>query len=120
MAVSAIPAGGKVLLDQFGQQYIAPDFLRKPALQEWLREEPAASHLKTIATWRIMATAQDEAALRDRLAQTYSNRTGEALYLAAGPIDTVVAILVAGYYRSDSSRPTRSRGDGANRNLPDR
>ena len=85
------------LLDQFGQQHIAPDFLRKPALQEWLREEPAASHLKTIATWRIMATAQDEAALRDRLAQTYSNRTGEALYLAAGPIDTVVAILVAGY-----------------------
>ena len=85
------------LLDQFGQQYIAPDFLRKFALQEWLREEPVANDLKTIATWRIMATAQDEAAPRGRLAQTYSNRTGEALYFAAGPIDAVVAILVAGY-----------------------
>ena len=84
-------------LDQFGQQYIAPDFLRKPALQEWLREEPVANDLKTIATWRIMATAQDEAAPRYRLAQTYSIRTGEALHFAAGPIDAVVAILVAGY-----------------------
>ena len=87
----------QTLLDRFGQQFIAPDFLRKPALQEWLREEPVANDLKTIATWRIMATAQDEAAPRDRLAQTYSNRTGEALYFAAGTIDAAVAILVAGY-----------------------
>ena len=85
------------LLDRFGQQYIAPDFLRKPTLQEWLRKEPVANDLKTIATWRIMATAQDEAAPRDRLAQTYSIQSGEALYFAAGPIDAVVAILVAGY-----------------------
>ena len=85
------------LLDRFVQQYIAPEFLKKPALQEWLREEQVASDLKTIATWRIMATAQDEATLRDRLAQTYSNRTGEALHFAAGSIDAMVAILVAGY-----------------------
>ena len=68
------------LLDQFGQQYIAPEFLRKPALRQWLAEEPVANDLKAIATWRIMATDQDEAATRDRLAQSYSNRTGEALY----------------------------------------
>ena len=85
------------LLNQFGQQYIAPEFLRKPALREWLAEEPVANDLKAIATWRIMATAQDEAAPRDRLAQSYSNQTGEALYLAARPIDVVVATLVAGY-----------------------
>ena len=85
------------LLDRFGQQYIAPDFLRKPALQEWLGEEPVAQDLKTIATWRIMATGQDEAAPRDRLARTYSDHTGEALHFATGPIDAVVAILVAGY-----------------------
>ena len=85
------------LLDRFDQQYIAPDFLRKPALREWLAEEPVANDLKTIATWRILATAQDEAAPRDRLAQSYSNRTGEAHYLAVRPIDVVVAILVAGY-----------------------
>ncbi len=85
------------LLDRFGQQYIAPNFLRKPALQEWLAEEPAATDLKTIATWRIMASAQDEAASRDRLARSYSSRTGEAHYLAAQPIDAVAAILVASY-----------------------
>lgn len=85
------------LLHRFGQQYIAPDFLRKPALQEWLAEEQAAIDLKKIATWRIMASAEDEAASRDRLSQSYSNRTGEAHYLAAQPIDVVVAILVASY-----------------------
>ena len=85
------------LLDQFGQQYIAPHFLRKPAFQDWLAEEQVRNDLKTIATWRIFSTAQDEAAPRDRLARSYSNRTGEALYLAAAPIDVVVAILMAGY-----------------------
>ena len=85
------------LLDRFGQQYVTPDFLKKPTLQEWLADEPTANDLKTIATWRIMASAQDEAAPRDRLAQSYSNRTGEADYLAARPIDVVVAILVASY-----------------------
>ena len=85
------------LLDQFSQQYIAPEFLTKPALQEWLAEKTVASDLKEIATWRIMATAQDEAAPLDRLAQSYSNHTGEAPYLAARPIEVVIAILVAGY-----------------------
>ena len=85
------------LFDQFGQQYIAPDFLTKPSIQEWLAETPVANDLKAIATWRVVATAEDEAAPRDRLAQSYSSHTGEALYLAAGPVDVVVAILVAGY-----------------------
>ena len=87
----------KSLLNRIGQQYIAPDFLIKPALLDWLHDDSAANDLKAIAAWRIMETAEDETALRDRLAQSYSNRTGEALYLAAGPIDVVVAILVAGY-----------------------
>ena len=85
------------LLDRIEQQYIAPDFLTKPVLREWLQEDSVANDLKTIATWRIMETAEDEAVLRDRLAQSYSNKTGEAPYLAAGSIDVVVAILVAGY-----------------------
>ena len=72
-------------------------FLRHPDLQGWLDEESVANDLKTIAMWRIMATSHDEAVLRDRLAQNYSNRTGEAPHFAADPIDVVVAILVAGY-----------------------
>ena len=85
------------LLDRFSQQYISPDFLEKPSLQEWLKDDTVTNDLKTIATWRITGTDRDEAKLRDRLAQSYSHRTGEALHLAAGPINVVVAILVAGY-----------------------
>ena len=88
------------LLDQMGQQYVAPNFLTKPALQDWLADESVADDLKAIALGRIMATADDEAPLRDRLAQSYSNRTGEAAAFATRPIDAVVAILVAGYIES--------------------
>ena len=98
------------LLDRFGQQYIAPDFLRKPALQEWLGEEPVAQDLKNIATWRIMATAQDEAATRDRLARTYSVHTLEAPHFAHGSIDVVVAILVAGYIEAIPTDPRATAG----------
>ena len=98
------------LLTRFGQHYIAPNFLKKPALQEWLGEESVAIDLRTIASWRIMATAHDEAAPRDRLAQTYSNRTGEALHFAAGPIDVVVAILVAGYIEAIRTDPHATAG----------
>ena len=98
------------LLDRFGQQYIAPDFLNKPALREWLGEESVANDVKTIAAWRVMATPQDEAAPRDHLAQIYSNRTGEALHFAAGPIDAVVAILVAGYIEAIRTDPRATAG----------
>ena len=91
------PDWWKSLLNRIGQQYVTPDFLMKPALLEWLHDDLVANDLKKIAAWRIMETAEDEAAPRDRLAQHYSNRTGEAPYLAAGPIDVVVAILVAGH-----------------------
>ena len=91
------PGWWRSLLDRVGQQYVAPDFLMKPALLAWLHDDSVENDLKAIAAWRIMETAEDEAALRDRLAQCYSNRTGEALYLAAGPTEAVLAILVAGY-----------------------
>ena len=85
------------LLDRFGQRYVAPDFLTKPAIREWLGDESVANDLKTIATSRIVASDQDENTSRNRLTQSYCTRTGEASHLATGPIDTVIAILVAGY-----------------------
>ncbi len=91
------------LLHRVGHQYIAPDFLKKPVLRGWLAEESVAKDLKMIATWRIMDSAQDEAVPRDRLAQSYSHRTGEVPYLAARPIDVVVAVLVAGYFGASRS-----------------
>ena len=104
------PRWWRNLLDRFGQQYVTPDFLGKPALQEWISDDTVTNELKTIARWRIMGSGQDEAALRDRLAQSYSHRTGEALHLAAGPIDVVVAILVAGYIEAIPSDQRATAG----------
>ncbi len=91
------------LLHRLGQKYIAPEFLKKPTLQEWLAEDHVADDLKVLATALIMNSASNDASTRARIAQSYSNRTGEARCLADGPIDVVVAILVAGYIASIGS-----------------
>ena len=88
------------LLQGFVQQYIAPDFLTKPTLQEWLIADSVADDLKSLATARIMASNGDEVEIRTRLAQNYSDCTGEAHHLASGPVEVIVAILVAGYLKS--------------------
>ena len=88
------------LLNRFGQQYIAPEFLKTPTLQEWLAEEQVADDLKALATGQIMTSASNDAETHARLAQSYSGRTGEASHFAEKPIDVVVAILVAGYIAS--------------------
>ena len=88
------------LLDYFGHSFIAPDFLNKPALGEWLDEDEVRNDLKLLATKRIIGSDVDEAIVRDRLAKSYAERTGEAQQLAGGSIDVVTAILVAGYIGS--------------------
>ena len=88
------------VLDRIGQKYIAPDFLRKPALQEWLADRQVGDDLKALAREMVMGGDGREPEVHDRLAQSYSKRTGEAARLAGGPIDVTVAILVAGYLAS--------------------
>ena len=88
------------LLDYFGHKFIAPDFLQKPALGEWLDEEAVRSDLRLLATGRIIGSDVDEAVIRKRLARSYKERTGEAQQFAGGPIDVVTAVLVAGYIAS--------------------
>ena len=88
------------LLQACVQEYVAPDFLTKPALQEWLAEDSVGVDLKALATARIMASTGDQADIHDRLAQNYSHFTGEAHHLASGPIDVMVAILLAGYIQA--------------------
>ena len=88
------------LLNYFGHSFIAPDFLKKPALGEWLDEERVSNDLKLLATERIIGSDVDQTAIRDRLAKRYAARTGEAQQLSGGPIDVVTGILVAGYVAS--------------------
>lgn len=85
------------LLDRLRQSYIAPDFLRQPALQEWLREDQVADDLKALATARILGGAGDDPGIHARLAQSFANGTGEDCELARQPVEVVVAIIVAGY-----------------------
>ena len=99
--------GGKVdsawwsnLLSKLGQKYIAPDFLRETALQKWIASIPVAGDLKTLATAQIMSGRGNDSIARDRLARSFSHSTGEAQNLATGPINVIVAILVAGYIAS--------------------
>ena len=87
------------ILDQLGQRYVAPIFLQKPALQEWLADQRVLADFKTLAQNQIV-TASDLVEPTPRLTDSYSNFTGEASHFADGPIDVVIAILVAGYLAS--------------------
>ena len=85
------------LLGRLRQSYITPDFLRQPALQEWLRDDQVADDLKTLAAARILRGTGDDPDIRARLAQCYADGTGEDRELAKHPIEVAVAIIVAGY-----------------------
>jgi len=85
------------LLAGIGQQFVAPDFLRKPALQEWLDDEQVQTDVKALARARILGAMADDAETCLRLRRAYSQSTGEDERLAEGPIEVVLAILTAGY-----------------------
>jgi hypothetical protein len=85
----------QTLLDKLAQPYVAPDFLRIPAVQEWLAQAQVRADIKAIARAIILGNAVDESDIRARLAESYSGATGETPALANGPIDVAVAIVAA-------------------------
>src|SRR5215510_10376211 len=88
------------LLNRIGHQFVAPDFLRKPALQEWLADEQVQRDTKALARARIMGADTDDPEAQARLRRAYANSTGENERLADGPIKVVLAILAASYLAS--------------------
>ena len=88
------------VLVRMGHEYVTPDFLKAPALQEWLAQARVAEDLKVLASAIIMGRDAGDPEVRERLTRTYSDLTGEARQLAKGPIDVTVGILVAGYIAS--------------------
>ena len=107
----------KNILNKIHQSYISPEFLQEPELQDWLNEAGVANDLKSLAKTRIIGGRQDESVILARLAQSYSDRTGDVSNLATQTIDVVVAILSAGYV---SSIPTEQRAiTGIVQNLPE-
>ena len=88
------------VLDRVGHEYVTPDFLKAPALQEWLARARVAEDLKALASAIIMGGDASDPEIREHLADKYSDLTGEARQFAKGPIDVAVGILVAGYFAS--------------------
>ena len=85
------------LLSDLGQSYVAPDYLRQPALQTWLRKDQVADDLKSLAAAKILRGDGDDPHIRARLAKSYANGTGEDPALASQPVEVAIAILVAGF-----------------------
>ena len=88
------------ILARLGRAYVAPDFLKKPALQEWLADSLVADELKAVAKDMLMSGGGQELEIPERLTQSYSDQMGEASQFARTPILVVVAVLVAGYIAS--------------------
>lgn len=97
----------KTLLAVLGHKYIAPDFLKVYAVQEWLRKDIVETHFKDLAADLVMDVTADRTVERERLAEEYSAFTGEHHHRANGPIEVVLGILVAGFLASipSSQRP---------------
>ena len=86
------------ILDKLGHKYVAPDFLKVPALQDWLRLEAVEEGVVEIAKAYVMGTKDEgEPDIRKRLRACYADVTGEAEHRAEGSIDVAVAVLTAGY-----------------------
>ena len=98
------------ILNRIGQRYISPDSLKTPALQKWLAGQQVAIDFNTLATTRLLSGDEGDTEIRTRLIASYSELTGEANQSATGPIDVVLAVLVASYLASIPSDHRASVG----------
>jgi tetratricopeptide (TPR) repeat protein len=84
------------VLQRLETAYVRPEYLAKPSVRDWLSETAVREDLKALARANLLPGSVDPAPIKDRLAERYSHHTGEVVQLAAGPIDTIVNILLAG------------------------
>jgi hypothetical protein len=91
------------LLHILEHEYITPEFLQKPAIQDWLADERVGSEIKKLARARILG---DDAIYEKEISlirAAYAEKTGENKKLANGPIDIVLAVIALGYLASIDS-----------------
>lgn len=88
------------IMNRFGHEYISPEFLKKPALVEWLCDPKVAENFTNLAKQNLLQGTRGNEESRARLAKSYSAKTGESKVLANGPIDVVLSILVSGFLAS--------------------
>ena len=98
------------VLDAAGRAYVAPHFLKKPALQQWLDIDAVREGLMDLAKANVMGTVDDEQGIRNRLGACYAEATGEAEHFAEQPTDDVLAVLIAGYIAAIPSTERAAAG----------
>ena len=79
---------------------ITPEFLRQQDIRDWLAEDRVRCDLKALASARLLGVVEDDNNVKQRLIQAHSSISGKPYAFAVEAIDTVVAILVAGYRAS--------------------
>ena len=91
----------RLVLTELAHAYVAPTFFGKPAVRNWLDLPDVQDRLLALARAKVLGLDQpDEPAIRERLAERYSEQTGDATRFAELPIDVAVASLTAGYIAS--------------------
>jgi len=102
----------KNILNSIGNQYIAPDFLKKPSIQEWLSDTQNESDLFFLAKDIVMGGEVYLPDCKDRLALSYSDYTGEDRNFSTSIISAVSSILAAGCLaplQQESGSPVHER-----------
>jgi tetratricopeptide (TPR) repeat protein len=84
------------VLQRIETAYVRPEYLAKPSVRDWLSQTAVREDLKALARANLLPGSVDRAPIKHRLAERYSHHTGEVVQLAAGPIDTILNILLAG------------------------
>ena len=84
-------------LNLLGRQFISPDSLKRPAVQEWLNQNKTAFDLYALAKKELIRSKEGDSEIHSRLAASYSQHTGEIDREANTSIKAIVAILVEGY-----------------------
>ncbi len=89
------------VLKEMAQDYVAPVFFKKRAVWSWLNVADVEEGFLALASAEVMGqSAPNEADIRKRLAESYSDETLEAPRFAEAPMDAVIGCLTAGYLAS--------------------
>lgn len=86
------------LFDVIGQNYVAPDWVKEPVVQELLASDQVRADLMEIAKAKIVdSPLREEESIRKRLSEAYSGDGGGSTDWVKEAIDVIVGVLAAGY-----------------------
>lgn len=85
------------ILTSIEHRLITPEFLREQGVRDWLAKDQVRCDLKALASARFLGAVEDDGVVRRRLIEAYSIVANKERAFAVEAINSIVAILVAGY-----------------------